>query len=187
MGMELKSFYPLYLRLLGGVMGSSHKKLERTAMGLAAPLLQKFGDRLQLPKLFENYLEGASQSHVDWLRDNERRNRLLEKFLQTFEQYDVILCPNNMTTSFRHHQQQDVFMRKVLVDGKMRNYTDMFMWIAPATVLGTPATSAPVGVTKEGLPVNVQIMGGAYQDKTTIRFAKFLEKAGFTFQPPAGY
>lgn len=187
MGMELKAFYPLYLNLLGGVMGSSHKKMERRAMGLAAPLLQKFGDRFQLPKLFEHYLEGASQSHVEWLRHNERRYRLREKFLQTFEQYDVILCPNNMTTSFRHHQQQEMFMRKVSVDGKLRNYTDMFMWIAPATVLGVPATSAPVGVTKEGLPVNVQIMGGAYQDKTTIRFARCLEKAGFTFQPPAGY
>ncbi|MBA57047.1 MAG: amidase [Pseudomonadales bacterium] len=187
MDMALKTFYPLYLRLLGGVLGSSHKKIERTAMGLAAPLLQKFGDRFQLPKLFENYLEGASQSHVDWLRDNERRYRLREKFLQTFEKYDVILCPINMTTSFRHNQEQDIFMRKLSVDGKMRNYTDMFMWIAPATVLGLPATSAPIGVTKDGLPVNVQIMGGAYQDKTTIRFARFMEKAGFTFQPPAGY
>lgn len=156
-------------------------------MGFAAPILQKLAARFELPKLFENYLIGASQSHVDWLRFNERRNRLREKFQRVFEEYDVVLCPNNMTTSFRHQQQQEIFMRKIPVDGKPRNYTDMFMWIAPATVLGLPATSAPVGITKDGLPVNVQIIGGAYQDKTTIRFAKCLEKAGFVFHSPPNY
>jgi amidase len=187
LNMNLETFYPTYLNLLGGVLGASHKKLERTAMGFAAPILQKLAARFELPKLFENYLIGASQSHVDWLRFNERRNRLREKFQRVFEEYDVVLCPNNMTTSFRHQQQQEIFMRKIPVDGKPRNYTDMFMWIAPATVLGLPATSAPVGITKDGLPVNVQIIGGAYQDKTTIRFAKCLEKAGFVFHSPPNY
>lgn len=187
LGMNLESFYPTYLNLLGGVLGASHKKLERSLMGLAAPVLQKLSDRFELPRLFENYLVGASQSHVEWLKFNEKRNRLREKFQRVFDEYDVVLCPNNITTSFRHHQQQEIFMRKISVDGKLRNYTDMFMWIAPATVLGLPATSAPVGVTKDGLPVNVQIIGGAYQDKTTIRFAKYLEKAGFVFHSPPNY
>ena len=187
LGMNLESFYPTYLNLLGGVMGASHKKLERSLMGLAAPLLQKLTERFELPRLFENYLVGASQSHVEWLKFNEKRNRLREKFQRVFDEYDVVLCPNNITTSFRHHQQQEIFMRKISVDGKLRNYTDMFMWIAPATVLGLPATSAPVGVTKSGLPVNVQIIGGAYQDKTTIRFAKCLEKAGCVFHAPPNY
>jgi amidase len=59
------------------------------------------------------------------------------------------------------------------------------MWIAPATLMGLPATSAPVGTTREGLPVNVQIIGAKYQDKTTIGFAGLLEKSlrGFK-QPP---
>jgi amidase len=61
------------------------------------------------------------------------------------------------------------------------------MWIAPATLMGLPATSAPVGETKEGLPVNVQIIGAEYQDKTTIRFASLLEKSLRGFKQPPNY
>lgn len=187
LGMELKTFYPTYLRLIGGVMGASHKKMERTVMSLAAPVFDKLSERLKLPKLFENYLAGAGQSHVDWLRDNEKRYRLREKFKAVFDEYDVVLCPVAMTTTFKHMQQPEMLMRKIQVDGKPRNYPDLFMWIAPATLMGLPATSAPVGVTAQGLPVNVQIMGAPFADKTTIRFARFLEKAGITFQSPPGY
>lgn len=187
LGMNLESFYPTYLQLIAGVMGASHKKVERTVMSLAAPLLEKVGSRFSMPKLFENYLSGAAQSHVDWLRSNEKRNRLREKFKKVFDDYDVVLCPVAMTTSFKHMQQPELFMRKIDVDGRQRNYPDLFMWIAPATLMGLPATSAPVGVTKAGLPVNVQIIGAPYEDKTTIKFAHFLEKAGLDFQAPAGY
>lgn len=187
LGMNLETFYPTYLKLIGGVMGASHKKVERTVMSLAAPVFEKLGSRFKLPKLFDNYLIGAGQSHVDWLRASEKRYRLREKFKAVFDEFDVVLCPVAMTTTFKHLQQPEMLLRKITVDGKQRNYPDLFMWIAPATLMGLPATSAPVGVTKEGLPVNVQIVGAPYEDKTTIRFAKLLEKAGITFQSPPGY
>jgi amidase len=61
----------------------------------------------------------------------------------------------------------------------------MFMWIAPATLLGLPATSAPVGFTETGLPVNVQISGAPYEDKTTLRFAALLAAVTGGFRAPS--
>lgn len=187
LGMSLDSFYPTYMNLMGSVMGSSHKKIERTVMSLAAPVLEKFGQRFELPKRFEHYLIGAGQSHVDWLRMNEKRYRIRQKFSQVFDEYDVVITPVAMTTSFKHMQQQEMPLRKIVVDGVKRNYPDMFMWIAPATLMGLPATSAPIGKTDDGLPVNVQVIGAAYQDKTTIKFARLLEKSLGGFQIPPGY
>ena len=47
-----------------------------------------------------------------------------------------------------------------------------------------PATSAPVGMTPEGLPVNVQIIGDYLDEQTTIHFAELLAEVRGGFQPP---
>jgi amidase len=104
-----------------------------------------------------------------------------------FEQYDVILMPPAMTTALPHQHQPEMPMRKITVNGEKRNYTDLLMWISPATLMGLPVTSAPVGLTEDGLPVNVQIMGGPFQDKTTIRFAALLARLTGGFKVPPGY
>jgi amidase len=50
-----------------------------------------------------------------------------------------------------------------------------------------PATAAPIGETKEGLPIGVQIIGPQYGDYSTIAFAKLLEKEYRSFEPPPAY
>ncbi len=187
LGMGLERFYPTYLNLLGGVMGASQSKYMRYGFGLAAPLLRKLGKTIKAPNLFENFLEGVAQSHVNWARNNEKRNRIREKFCTVFEEFDVVLMPIAMTTSFKHIQHQDIFTRKIMVNGEQRNYADMFMWIAPATLMGLPATSAPIGITNDMMPVNLQILGAPYEDKTTIKFASLLEKVMGGFKTPPQY
>ncbi|MGB5265314.1 MAG: amidase, partial [Polyangiales bacterium] len=70
------------------------------------------------------------------------------------------------------------------VNGKKRPYMDHVCWVALASAAFLPATSAPVGVTPDGLPVNVQILGPFLGDKTTIRFAELLAEVRGGFQPP---
>lgn len=184
LGMGLDAFYPTYMNLMGSIMGASRKPFERRLMGLAAPLLGKFGSHVDAPKRFEHFLEGAGQSHVEWLKVDEKRRRIREKFLRVFDQYDVILMPPALTTAIPHTQELELPMRKIQVNGEKRSYADLLMWISPATMMGLPATSAPLGVTADGLPVNLQIMGGPFQDKTTIRFAALLAKVMGGFVPP---
>jgi len=50
-----------------------------------------------------------------------------------------------------------------------------------------PSTVAPAGLTSEGLPVGVQIVGPQYGDLECIRLAQLLEKEYQGFVPPAGY
>ena len=187
LGMGLDHFYPTYMNLMGSIMGASQKKMERRVMGLAAPLLQKIGDFFDAPKRFEHFLEGAAQSHVDWLRQDEKRRRIREKFLAVFDQYDVILMPPAATTALKHQHEPEMPLRKIWINGEKRNYADMLMWISPATLMGLPATSAPIGKTTEGLPVNVQIVGAPFQDKTTIKFAGMMAKVMGGFSAPPGY
>lgn len=187
LGMGLDCFYPTYMNLLGSVMGASLKKAQRLMLGAAAPVLGKIGKKFNTPISLDSFLKGASQSHVSWAATNEKRYRIREKFIQVFDQYDVILSPVAMTTAFKHNQEKELILRKLKVDGQIRNYPDLFMWIAPATMMGLPATSAPVGFTGSGLPINIQIMGAPYADKTTIKFASLLEKVTGGFKIPPGF
>ena len=70
-----------------------------------------------------------------------------------------------------------------MVDGNKRNYTDLFMWIGVASMLGLPATVAPVGESGK-LPVAVQILAAPYQDNVSLKFAELLEAVTGGFKPP---
>lgn len=50
-----------------------------------------------------------------------------------------------------------------------------------------PATAVPAGLSKAGLPMSVQVIGGWMQDLTTLRFAGLLEREFGGFLPPAGF
>ena len=52
-------------------------------------------------------------------------------------------------------------MLKIPINGQKRNYADLLMWISPATMMGLPATSAPIGKTTAGMLVNVWILIGS--------------------------
>ena len=150
-------------------------------------LANRFTKPLKLSPYIGNVLQGMSQAHAEFLKQHEKRLRIASKADRIFDQYDVVLTPVVPVTAFEHQQKPALHMRKLKINGEDRPYTEIFNWIAPATLMGLPATSAPVGRTQKGLPVNVQILGRKYHDKTTIRFAGLLEKSFCGFSKPAGY
>ena len=52
---------------------------------------------------------------------------------------------------------------------------------------GLPATTAPVGLTRAGLPVGIQIIGPYLEDATPIDLAGRLADVLGGFRPPQGY
>jgi amidase len=57
------------------------------------------------------------------------------------------------------------------VDGELTPYGDQLAWPGLATVAGLPASVAPAGRSKEGLPIGVQIIGPWQEDRTTLALA----------------
>ena len=60
-------------------------------------------------------------------------------------------------------------------------------WVRIAHISGLPATVAPLGLSKSGLPIGIQIIGARYEDLTTIDFAKGLSELLGGFKAPPGY
>jgi amidase len=62
----------------------------------------------------------------------------------------------------------------------------MASWIAVATVAGLPATVVPVGRTRAGLPVGIQVVAPMWEDATAIEFGALLSDIiGGFIAPPA--
>lgn len=172
--LELADFYAPYLKLLVGEVATAMTMQERLKAGFLAPLLKVAGRFINFPESFLNAMTSIGQSHRDWKETNELRFKLAARLQSTFDEYDIILMPVVPTTAIPHNQKGDVPLRSITVNGQKRNYTEQFPWICFATMLGLPATSAPLAITEEGMPMNVQIVSRKFNDHECIQFATLM-------------
>ena len=56
-----------------------------------------------------------------------------------------------------------------------------------ATLPGLPATAVPIERTDTGLPVGIQIVGPYLEDRTTLAFARLVEREFGGFVPPRAF
>ena len=126
-------------------------------------------------------------SHRDWLAANERRHQLRLRWAEFFREYDVLLCPAAASAAFPHDHEGERHERTIEVNGRRVPTTDQLFWAGINGVCYLPGTVAPIGLTKRGLPVGVQIIGPQYGDRTCLRFARLLEREHYAFVPPPGY
>jgi amidase len=131
-------------------------------------------------------LRGNTISHRDWLRLNERRHRMRHKWRDWFRDYDLLLCPV-LCTAALPHDQRPPYERTITVNGKEYAANNQLFWSGYSCVSYLPATAAPIGFTKDGRPVGVQIVGPQYGDRTCIAFARLLEKEYQPFVAPPGF
>jgi len=103
-----------------------------------------------------------------------------------FRTHDAFLMPTAFVPAFPHdHTERS--QRKLMTPEGPRSYDDVLFWISFATLAGLPATTAPVGRTREGLPVGMQIMGPYLEDATPIDIAGRMADVVGGFQAPPGF
>ena len=91
------------------------------------------------------------------------------------------------TAAFPHDHKDPRHERTIVVNNKQVPVVDQIFWAGYSCVTYLPASAAPIGLTADGLPVGVQIVGPQYGDYTTIAFAKLLEQEYRSFVPPPAY
>jgi amidase len=126
----------------------------------------------------------TDMAHRDWLTLNERRMKFRRIWSAFFREWDVLLSPVISTAALPHLHDGRVWERHVTVNGRTIAYNDMLFWPGLTAGFHLPATVAPIGFTKAGLPLGVQITGPIYGDRMTIMAASLFEQAGFVFKAP---
>jgi amidase len=128
---------------------------------------------------------GATVPHRAWGKANEARTKLRYAWHKFFERFDVLLTPVAATATFPHDHNPNRDERRVSVNGVSVPYSEQLFFAGLASLSYLPATAAPIGLTQEGLPVGLQIIGPEGEDTTTIEFARLLaaEIGGFVPAP----
>lgn len=130
------------------------------------------------------WARGTTLLHRNWSKLNYRRLMMRQKWADFFEDFDVLLCPTVPVTAFPH-DHGEFFDRRLKVNNKEQPYADTLLhWAGLTCVSYLPATIAPAGLAKDGLPVGVQVVGPYLEDRTPIHVAKLMEDAIGGFTPP---
>lgn len=123
----------------------------------------------------------------EWMVLLTRQLFIRRQWAQLFKGFDVVLAPSLGTLAFPHDNSPDMGARTVLLNGEETPYFNQLAWSGIATLGHLPATAAPIGLSKAGLPIGVQIIGPYLEDRTTIAFAGLLEREFGGFVKPEGY
>ena len=130
----------------------------------------------------------AVTASVTAYRTMDTRRRAARAIWQAyFRTYDAFLMPTAFVPAFPHDQRPNQFERVLATPAGPRPYFDILFWISFASLAGLPATTAPVGLTRGGLPVGIQIVGPYLEDATPIDVAGRLTEVVGGFRPPPGY
>ncbi|MFE3189819.1 amidase [Nocardia sp. NPDC059240] len=176
---DLTEAATLYVQLLvsGFAAGMPDEQFEQMrVMAAALPT--------DVPESDAVWLRSAVATHRDWLRADGRREAHRQQWRQLFAEFDAVVCPVSPTPAFPHEHNPDPNARRIDIDGVAYPFGLQMAWSGVATMPGLPATAIPTGLSPEGLPVGVQLIGPMYEDRTPLRLAELLEERIGGFQPP---
>ena len=133
------------------------------------------------------WMAGVNSSHREWLGRSEARLRARAAWQRYFRSHDAFLLPTAFVPAFPHDHAGTFFERTLDTSLGKRLYADLLRWIVFATLTGCPATVAPAGRTRGGLPVGIQIVGPFLEDATPIDIAERSSALVGGFRAPAGF
>jgi amidase len=120
-----------------------------------------------------------------WARANAARQYQRAAWGALFRQYDVVLAPVMPTTAFPHDTVRPITDRVLDVDGVAVPHLIAMAWCGAIGSVLLPVVTLPTGLTPEGLPVGVQVIGPFLSDLRLLAIAELLEAAaGTTFARP---
>jgi len=179
---DMERAHAVYVQLLRAATSGRQSDAQFAAAQAAARALRPEDDAYVARMQRANTMH-----HRDWLRFNEERHRMRLAWAAFFGEYDLFLCPVAASPAPPHDQQGERWERMITVNGRRVPTTDQLFWAGYTCAFYLPATVAPIGQSREGLPIGVQIAGPQYGDLSTIRFAELLEREYRGFVPPPGY
>ncbi len=133
-----------------------------------------FGEEVKRRVLIGTYVLSAGYYDAYYLKAQKVRTRIAEDFQRAYQACDVILTPTAPSPAFAQGEKMDDPIAMYLND----------VFTVPASLAGLPGISVPAGLSADGLPLGLQVLGRAFDEETVLRTADVLERAaGFDARP----
>ena len=133
-----------------------------------------FGKEVQRRLMIGTYVLSSGYYDAYYLRAQKVRTRILQDFVQAFETCDAILTPTCPSPAFAFGEKSGDPVEMYLND----------VFTVTANLAGLPGISVPSGLSGNGLPLGLQVIGKALDEAACFRVGGVLEDAaGFVARP----
>ena len=114
------------------------------------------------------YVLSAGYYDAYYLKAQKMRRLIQNDFINAFKECDVILTPTSPITAF-----------PIGDESMLKNPINMYLndvFTVSVNLAGLPALSLPIGLSKEGLPYGMQLIGKAFDEQTLFKVAEKIEQ-----------
>lgn len=134
-----------------------------------------FGPEVQRRIMLGTYVLSSGYYDAYYLKAQKVRAMIRNDFDKAFEQCDLIVTPTTPTAAFKMGEKAADPLQMYLND----------VYTNSANLSGVPAVSVPCGLTDDGLPAGLQLIGKPFDEPTLIRVAYTYEQhRGFEMGEP---
>ena len=133
-----------------------------------------FGKEVRRRVLIGTYVLSAGYYDAYYLKAQKVRALIARDFTEAFEQVDAILTPTAPSAAFAMGEKSDDPIAMYLND----------VFTVTTNLAGLPGISVPAGLSHDGLPLGLQVIGKTFDEATVLRVGDVLERqAKFTATP----
>jgi Asp-tRNA(Asn)/Glu-tRNA(Gln) amidotransferase A subunit family amidase len=140
------------------------------------------GQEHQISTMLREYLSCATTGNLITLDQFTKvcadRDFLRAEIWRQMQDTPILLSPVSAAPAFRHGQGN-------YLPGT--GYRDTMRYSQWLNLTGFPGASVPVGHSKEGLPIGVQVIGRAYEDELVLAIAEAIEQARGPWEAPPSF
>ena len=126
-----------------------------------------FGPETRRRILLGTYVLSAGYYDAYYLRAQKVRALILKDFTDVFQHVDALLTPTAPSAAFAQGEKMDDPVTMYLND----------LFTIPASMAGIPGMSVPAGLSVEGLPLGLQVLGKPFDEETVFAVGAAIERA----------
>jgi aspartyl-tRNA(Asn)/glutamyl-tRNA(Gln) amidotransferase subunit A len=123
----------------------------------------------ELYKMAKTMLSLPDTSMKDYIEAEQAAERLRDGYADYFRNYDALITPVLPIPAHKHG------VTEFVINGQKVDATYLQGATVPLNVTGLPGLSMRFGTSREGLPINVQLVGSWLAEQTILHLASVLE------------
>ncbi len=128
---------------------------------------QGFGKEVKRRIMIGTYVLSSGYYDAYYTKAQKIRRLILNDFKAAYEKCDVLLTPATPSAAFAIGENEDDPLKMYLND----------VFTVTVNLAGLPGMSVPVGLSSDGLPLGLQLIGKAFDEETVFRAGHVIEMA----------
>jgi aspartyl-tRNA(Asn)/glutamyl-tRNA(Gln) amidotransferase subunit A len=129
-----------------------------------------FGAEVRRRVMLGTYALSSGYYDAYYLKALRARRLIKNDFDEAFKTCDALLCPVSPSTAFRIGEKTGDPLQMYLAD----------VYTLSLNLAGLPGVSFPAGLSEQGLPIGMQLIGPVFSEANILRAARMFERASGT-------